>query len=373
MPDSENQISNNKIKQVFMLVIILALVFLILFNLRDFLPSLLGAITLYIICRNYYFKLVEGNKWKSWLAALFIMLVSLLIIIVPVYFLVNSLISKISNSQEYVGMITDYAEKIHQYIKAETGYDILKSVDIKKIGEWITQYSSTILNTTVNTLTAIASSYFILYFLLINGRLFEKSLMILVPLKNSNLNKIGEKFSKMVIANAIGIPIIALGQGLTLLIGYLIFEADSPIFLFALTCLTSVIPIVGASIVYIPVALMMLASGNTTGAIGIIAFGAVSGMIDNLFRFTFLKKLEDIHPLNSVFGIILGLKVFGFIGLIFGPILVSITLLLIQVYRDEFSETESGKDKILTQLEEITETSTPPPPEEPQTIQTTDS
>ncbi len=364
MPNFHAQISNNKIKQVFMLVVILALVFLILFNLKDFLPSLLGAITLYIICRNYYFLLVEQKKWKPWVASLFIMLVSLLIIIVPIYFLINNLISKISSSQGYVEMITDYAEKIHHYIKAETGYDILKSLDIKKIGEWITQYSSTILNTTVNTLTAIASAYFILYFLLINGRAFEKSLMILVPLKNSNLNKIGEKFRKMVIANAIGIPIIALGQGLTLLMGYLIFGATSPVFLFALTCLASVIPIVGASIVYIPVALMMLASGNSTGAIGIIAFGAVSGMVDNLFRFTFLKKLEDIHPLNSVFGIILGLKIFGFIGLIFGPILVSITLLLIQVYRDEFSESENGKDKILTQLEEITETSTPTEKEE---------
>ncbi|NHW58566.1 AI-2E family transporter, partial [Escherichia coli] len=54
-----------------------------------------------------------------------------------------------------------------------------------------------------------------------------------------------------------------------------------------------------------------------------------------------LKKLEDIHPLNTVFGIILGMNLFGFMGLVFGPILVSVTLLLIQIYRDEFSDEDN--------------------------------
>jgi predicted PurR-regulated permease PerM len=62
----------------------------------------------------------------------------------------------------------------------------------------------------------------------------------------------------------------------------------------------------------------------------------VVGLTDNLLRFTLLKKLEDIHPLNTVFGIIAGMNIFGFLGLIFGPILVSVTILLMQVYKDEF-------------------------------------
>ena len=65
----------------------------------------------------------------------------------------------------------------------------------------------------------------------------------------------------------------------------------------------------------------MLASGDTVGGIGVIVFGLVIvGLVDNILRFTFLKKLENIHPLNTVFGIILGLKIFGFFGLIFADI-----------------------------------------------------
>ena len=98
----------------------------------------------------------------------------------------------------------------------------------------------------------------------------------------------------------------------------------------------------------------MIESGDTVGGLGVIADGLlIVGLIDNVLRFTLLKKLENIHPLNTVFGIILGLKIFGFLGLIFGPILVSITILLMQIYGDEFSEEteDSPNDIVLPESE----------------------
>ena len=117
----------------------------------------------------------------------------------------------------------------------------------------------------------------------------------------------------MVIANAIGIPVVALGQGIAGLIGYIIFGAPSPVLLFALTFVTSMIPIVGAAIVYVPICIFMIAEGQTGAGIGLAIYClVVVGLTDNLLRFTLLKKLEDIHPLNTVFGIIAGMNIFGF-------------------------------------------------------------
>jgi len=102
------------------------------------------------------------------------------------------------------------------------------------------------------------------------------------------------------------------------------------------------LPVVGAAIIYLPVGIFMIAEGQTGPGVGVLIYGlVVVGLTDNLLRFTLLKKLEDIHPLITVFGIILGMNIFGFMGLIFGPILMSITVLLIQVYRDEFSEEDT--------------------------------
>lgn len=97
----------------------------------------------------------------------------------------------------------------------------------------------------------------------------------------------------MVIANAIGIPVVALGQGIAGLIGYIIFGAPSPVLLFALTFVTSMIPIVGAAIVYVPICIFMIAEGQTGAGIGLAIYClVVVGLIDNLLRFTLLKNLK---------------------------------------------------------------------------------
>lgn len=323
-----------------MLTVILLMIGLILHNLSDFLPSLLGAVTLYIISRSFNFYLVERKKWKSWMAAIIIILVALFVIIIPSYLIIDLLVQKIGNAQQYAEQFNGFIDKVSHYIQNKTDVDILSKENRQKISEVAGKISTIILNTTLNTLTVISAMFFILYFMLTKARLFERILMGISPLKRSNGKKIGDKFRKLVIANAVGIPVVALGQAVVALIGYLIFEAPSPILLFSLTFIGSMIPIVGAAIVYVPVGLFMLANGDTFGGVGVISFGMlIVGLVDNVLRFTFLKKLENIHPLNTVFGIILGLKIFGFFGLIFGPILVSITILLIQIYSDEFSET----------------------------------
>jgi len=351
--DTSSQISNNKIRQVFMLAIILLMLGLILFNLSDFLPSLLGALTLYIISRSFNFYLVEKRKWKPWLAAIAIILIALFVIIIPSYLIVDLLVQKIGNAQQYAAQFNDFVDKVMHYVQNKIDIDILSKENKQKISEFAGKVSTTILNTTLNTLTVISAMFFILYFMLTNARLFERILMGISPLKRSNGKKIGDKFRKLVIANAVGIPVVALGQAIVAVIGYLIFGAPSPLLLFALTFIGSMIPIVGAAIVYVPVGLFMLASGDTVGGIGVVVFGLVIvGLVDNILRFTFLKKLENIHPLNTVFGIILGLKIFGFFGLIFGPILVSITILLMQIYADEFSENQEDTPPIISNEKE---------------------
>lgn len=345
MINKEKQISGVAIKQVFLLVIILVLAGLICFNLALFIPSVLGAITIYVVCRKYNFYLQEVKKWKPWLSSLVLMLASLIILILPIYFIADLLIDKLGNAQAYMTKFNVFLEKIHTYIDTKFGFDILSKENMDKVKGSVGKISTVALSGTFNTLTVIMSMYFILYFLLEKPRLFEKILTSSAPLKRANVSLIGDKMRKLIIANAIGIPVVAIGQGIVALIGYFIFGAPSPVLLFALTAAGSMIPVVGAAIVYIPVCIYMIAVGDTGPGVGLAIYClVVVGLTDNLLRFTLLKRLEDIHPLNTVFGIIMGMNLFGFMGLIFGPILISLTLLLIQVYRNEFSDNETHPD-----------------------------
>ncbi len=79
----------------------------------------------------------------------------------------------------------------------------------------------------------------------------------------------------------------------------------------------------------------------------IYGFGVI-GTVDNNFRFTLQKKMGNVHPLITVFGVVIGISLFGFIGLIFGPILISMFILLVKIYMNEFIERKKPAD---TQLE----------------------
>ena len=342
MPNRKHQISGVKIKQIFLLLVIIVLIGLICTNLSMFIPSVLGAITLYIITRKYNLYLQQVNEWKPWLASTVLILATLFILILPIYFIGDLLIEKLGNASAYMQKFNVFVDKIHDYVYQKTNFDILSKENLAKLKDNVGKYSTSALSGTFNTLTVVMSMYFILYFMLEKPRLFERLIKTSAPLKKANVNLLGEKIQKMVIANAIGIPVVAIGQGLVALIGYLIFGAPSAVLLFALTCVASMLPIVGAAIVYVPVCIFMIAEGNIGPGLGLAAYCLIAvGLTDNLLRFTLLKRLENIHPLNTVFGIIMGMNLFGFMGLIFGPILISITVLLIQVYRDEFSSDEN--------------------------------
>ena len=340
--ENSDQLNSNKIKQVFLILVITALCLLIVGNLAMFLPSLLGAITLYVVFRDLNFYLIEKKGWKSWMSALAIMLGTVIILILPVYFIVDLLVEKLGNAQEYMEKLNVFVDKIHDYIMSQTKIDVLSKGNVDKLKNSLGSFSTKALSTTFNTFTVLTSMYFLLYFMFERPRVFEKLAMSTLPFKKVNSAKIGQKFRKLVVANAVGLPVVAIGQGIVALIGYFIFEAPSPMLLFALTCVAAMLPIVGGAIIFVPVCIFMIAEGNTGGGLGLLAYCALAvGLTDNVLRFTLLKKLEKIHPLNTVFGIIMGMNVFGFMGLIFGPILVSMTVLLLQIYKDEFSSDDS--------------------------------
>ncbi len=342
MSDNQQQISDTKIKQVLFLALILLLGILIFLNLMMFVPAVLGAVTLYVISRKYNLYLQEQRNWKPWLAATVIILATLLVLILPIYLIVDLLVSKLGNASAYLAKFNLFLDKIHDFVFQKVNIDILSKENITKLKDSAGKFSTNALSSTFNTLTVVTSMYFILYFMLEQPRKFERLLRQILPLKKANIDLLGIKTQKMVIANAIGIPVVALGQGIMAIIGYFIFGAPSPVLLFALTVVAAMLPIVGAAIIWVPICIYMIAEGSVGPALGLAAYCLiVVGLTDNLLRFTLLKKLENIHPLNTVFGIIMGINLFGFMGLIFGPILVSITILLIQVYRNEFSDDDT--------------------------------
>jgi predicted PurR-regulated permease PerM len=287
--------------------------------------------------RQRMFYLTEKRGWKPSRAAWVLMLLSFFVILVPIGLLANIMYSKISYVVTHSSDLMASLKRTIEEISEKIGYELVKKENINQLGSKLAELLPKILGVTLSTFALISTMYFILYFMLVRGRNMEDSLYEYVPLKDGNVELIGKEIKRMVISNTIAIPLIAFIQGIVGLIGYLVIGISEPFVWFVATCVTAMLPIVGAALVYVPLTVMLLMQGETGKgiAMGIWGFGLI-GLVDNLFRFMLNKKLGDIHPLITVFGVIVGIQLFGFIGLIFGPLLISMFILLLKIYSTEF-------------------------------------
>lgn len=336
---TKNTIDQNQLRQFFFIVIIVLLAGLLFFEMGMFLPALMGAVTLYILMRRVMFYFTEKRKWNKLLTTLLIILFSIICILLPIWLLVDMFSSKVSYAIHHSGEMIEAIKILVKNMEYKFGIELLKAENLNKMGEGITSMIPKILGFTFNTITTIFFIFFILFFMLMNGRNIEKVAYEYTPLKDENMLLINKEINNMVISNALGIPLVAILQGTVGLIGYLIIGVDEPLFWFVATCITSMIPMLGAALAYVPLAIILFAGNHNFQAIAVLIYGfVIIGAVDNIFRFMLQKKIANVHPLITVFGIIIGIQLFGFIGLIFGPLLISMFLLLLKIYYNEFVE-----------------------------------
>lgn len=336
----------DKVRQSGFLAIIVGMGFVLFRELSTFIPAFLGALTLYVLMRKYQTYLVTKRKWKSSLAAFVLMLLSFLIILIPIMLMVSLLSSKVSfavaHSSEVATSIKVFIEKI----EAQTGTNLISDNFLTQLGPKLAQMIPSVLGVTFNILTTLVMLYFILYFMLVNTGKIEKFQYKLLPIAHDDVSAVSKEVNNMVVSNAIGIPLIAIIQGIVGLIGYLIIGVKEPMLWFTVTCITAMLPVVGAAVAYIPLALIFFAQNEALKGLFMLIYGfGVIGTVDNIFRFTLARKIGDIHPLITIFGVIIGIDLFGFIGLIFGPLLISLFMLLVKIYIKEFHNPTPKRQK----------------------------
>lgn len=334
---------NNRLRQTILLGLIIFLTIVFVLQLNIFLTGILGAITLYILTRNWYQVVTEQKKWNKGLAALVFMLGALVIIATPVYFSIKMILPKINslinNQHEVLLGLQALSEKIEGFIGAK----LFTPENNQTIATKISSFIPIFLNSTANVLTNLVMMFFLFYYLLVNGTETEKYLNHIIPLKHENVDKLAKETILMVRANALGIPIICFVQGAFAAIGYLIFGVkDWGIWGF-MTGLFAFFPLLGTLVIWVPLVIYLYSTGQSYTATGLTIYSLiVTGNVDYITRLGLLKKIGNVHPMITVLGVIVGLKLFGFIGLIFGPLLISYFIILIKIYINEFTSLDNN-------------------------------
>lgn len=328
------------------LLLLIFLLGIILFRqLQPFLSGVLGALTLYILLRKPCFRLTEKTG-RPTLSASIILICVILFIMIPLSLLVWFIIAKLQQVNWNTEDMLAPARQVIDIVKDRFGIDLISEKSITFVAGKITSLGQSLINGIGDFFINIAAALIVLFFLLTGGRKMEAYLSSLIPMKNINKKETIEKINVMVKSNAIGIPMIALLQGLISWVGYMFFGVPNAFLAAFLTGLCSIVPIVGTTVVWVPMAIYFAVLGLWGKAIGLLVFGIICiSQSDNLFRFILQKKLADTHPLITIAGVLVGLQLFGFIGIIFGPLLVSLFLLFLDMFRKEYLEDGNTEEK----------------------------
>ena len=339
----EENTFNNRLRQILLVGLILFLTIVFINQLNIFLPGLLGGLTLYILTRKLFHKLTVQKKWRKGLTALLFIICSLIIIAIPVYFTIVMVSPKVNslldNQQEVMQGLEIFSNKVEDY----TGIKLFSDDNSKALANKISAFIPGLINSTANVLTNLIMMFFLMYYLLVNGVVIEKYLDRIIPLKAENVHMLASETVLMIRANAIGIPIICIVQGIFAAIGYLIFGIKDWGMWGFITGVFAFFPLVGTMVVWVPLVIFLYSTGQSYIATGLTIYSVVvTGNVDYITRLSLLKKMGNVHPMVTVLGVIAGLKLFGFMGLIFGPLLISYFIILIKIYVNEF--TKQNKD-----------------------------
>jgi len=332
--------TNNVKQQYWKYSLIFFTVFLGLIIFRETLPFLsgvLGAITIYILVRKQMERLCTKRHMKRSFAALLILGEVLFCFLIPAFLAIWLLINRLTAFDLDPSSLISTIQHFINLIQDKTGYDILNAGNISTVTSYLTRVLQTILGEISFFIINAVVLLFVLYFMLTGSKEFEKYMYEILPFSEDNRKNVLHEIKVMVRSNAIGIPLLAVIQGIIAMIGYIIFGAPDPVLFGFLTCFATILPLIGTSLIWFPLAVYLATTGNWFGAIGLAAYALlIISNVDNVIRFILQKQMANTHPLITVFGVIIGLTLFGFWGVIFGPLLISMFILCLNMFKKEY-------------------------------------
>ncbi len=326
-------------------VLIVGLGVTIFVELTPFLGGLLGAVTIYVLLRRQMWFLCERRRWRRSLAASLLLGEAVLFFLIPISLIVWMVVDKIQGAALDPDSILTPVKHVAGLIREKTGYDMLQKSNVQSLMAFIPRMGQWIVGGLFDFGVNIVVLLFVLYFMLIGGLRMETYCRELLPFNRRMARNVMREIHMIVRSNAIVIPLLAVSQGIVAYVGYLVFGVSAPLFWGVLTCFSTILPIVGTALVWLPLAVYMGLDGDWGQGIGLAMYGGlVITQVDNLVRMIMQKKMADTHPLITIFGVFIGLSLFGFMGVIFGPLMLAMFVFCVNLFKRRYLDGKPDRE-----------------------------
>ena len=187
----------------------------------------------------------------------------------------------------------------------------------------------------VSFFVAVVIAFFPVFFLFREGESLKQQLAAFLPLRAEQFERLFTGVSNSIVANVYGCLVVGASQGILMSLAFWALGLPSPILWGLVTALCSLLPIVGSFVVWGPATTLLFVSGHGwKGLILVVWSAAIVSQIDHLLRTWVISQRANMHPLLMFFALLGGVKAFGALGLFIGPVVVSVTLVALQMSRE---------------------------------------
>lgn len=315
------------------LILLLSLALLISYGLREFLNAFLGAIILYVLLKPLFLYL--KRRIGRIASAITIILSSFLIIIIPFFSLGVMIVNRLSSLKNDQFRISALISRLDDFVGIKLNRPHLINSYISKLTAFIEDLFPSILSGTFTVFVILVVMYFLLYFMFVQYEEFEKYAIKYAPMDNNQALQFSKELKETTYSNILGQGLIAFVQGSLVTFIFLVLGVDDSVFWGIIAFFLSFMPVIGAPVVTLPAALIMFLNDQIWQGTTLILFTLIVIInIDNVIRFIINKRLANTHPIVTILGVIIGLPLFGFVGLVFGPLIIVWFLHFLSVYEE---------------------------------------
>lgn len=342
--------TNGRVRAYFFGGALAVSVILTLLVFRSYLvPLVLGGVL--AVISMPLFRFLHGRTKSRTTAASITVLATFLLIVLPAIYFFAALAGEVGGLINNVGSILQYdrlSDLLRRFLPESFHGQIptIMEQSADFIGALIRGVSSSLLTFFANLAGGFLDfvvMMFSVFYLLRDGHRVKRELLRLSPLSDVNDEVVFTNVVKTIRAVVVGFMLIGFLKGILSGLGYWVVGVPAPLFWGSMTGLAFFIPVLGTSLVMVPMVVWLALQGSWSAAIGLGVFSVlIVGTIDNFLQPLLIGGQAKIHPLLILLALLGGLQTFGFAGLIIGPLILAVSLALIQIYKAEFGDKEAA-------------------------------
>lgn len=349
---------------IFFALIALVLLWAAFKILQPFLtPILLGSMLVVLTFRTYR-RLCERMRGRPYAAASIMLVGATFLIIIPAFFLAlllvqqaNGLIEEFQtgHAQQILARfdVSSHLQWVRRFVPSFDPQNLspqkLVLPIIREIPGWVARNGGSVLGGLAGMLIGFLMFALSAFFFYVQGDAILAELAVLSPLPQKYDEAFAAQFKNVIDATFRGYVITAVAQGVVTMIGLLIAGVPSALFWGAVAIVISLLPLVGAAAVWVPAAIYLYAAAAMGKAsywqpifLTIWGLGVVS-VVDNIVRPFAMRGKSQLPAIPLLFAVLGGMQAFGFIGLVIGPLVFSLLMSIVDIYKHSFRISSNGR------------------------------